>query len=808
MEQQYGNITLGEINEMLISFIGKDMYLSFWKQANPNESIEAFQKRLNRLLKEEDSDLTPLSLADDNSVAKFVFEKILPTLQNYYSLSKEICDDIHKFVYVLYNRFTTNETPILDYSLNFDKFDITNYLEQTKQKYKTAFDRIVSKFESLKKFREHLDDLHLLNEDSAKNIITAMKSKGNNPTWNAMEQLLKQVKDDKQTSSLLIDAFIMSNMYSTLHNKVNTKSIISVQYYETDLINKGIQFFFVDYGYNKDERKATDILKLIEQSGTLAHEFYCNWFRGFQSVAKGELKQAKDYYKKAFAARRFAGCQFEKFIKQAFALSCYDDFNADKVRDSADSKSDSTSPLSTDAKKYWNYGYVVGIFDRKAEETHLITFYRVEHLLSYFGTELYPENSEFYKKLLEQQMLSMGCRVRPDEKAFKEEFDRLSNLTSKDINKRSRLFGSHPTKNPIITLAIFYISECYSFDYYELAIQFINMVKSWLDKYNDLNFNLCSDKGSTIACDAIQQYKVLKLHHPDLNINDLKQIILTIIEKSNVESLTKNSLKLMRCALQEAIESCDMDIVEAVVEKFDDIGTLRISADEVSPVYYAIHRYVHLYRYKNGVKPKQGEIAEEAMKYENLAVPGLTKEDKIRRMNALENQGGKELVNVANKMEIWQSYGKEEIWESELNWIKDICIYLIEHTKDQDGYFMETKDGAITSLLFAIEGNNVAICRALIQHNANPHINPQSSFLHKCIYWNSWNVLAMYMEEFSEDAKKDIINDNNSSNNPLLEFLKKETIVKKDMDNDYFYRIIELFKKYGATFNPIIFMMH
>ena len=66
----------------------------------------------------------------------------------------------------------------------------------------------------------------------------------------------------------------------------------------------------------------------------------------------------------------------------------------------------------------------------------------------------------------------------------------------------------------------------------------------------------------------------------------------------------------------------------------------------------------------------------------------------------------------------------------------------------------------------------------------------------------------MYMEEFGVDAKQDIINDNNSSNNPLLEFLKKETILKKDMDNDYFYRIIELFKKYGATFNPIIFMMH
>lgn len=45
MEQRFGNVTLGEINKMLISFIDKDMYLSFWEQANPKESIEAYKKR-------------------------------------------------------------------------------------------------------------------------------------------------------------------------------------------------------------------------------------------------------------------------------------------------------------------------------------------------------------------------------------------------------------------------------------------------------------------------------------------------------------------------------------------------------------------------------------------------------------------------------------------------------------------------------------------------------------------------------------------------------------------------------------------
>ena len=142
-------------------------------------------------------------------------------------------------------------------------------------------------------------------------------------------------------------------------------------------------------------------MKLIEQC-TPAAEFYCNWFRGFRSVATGKLNNAKEHYKNAFAARRFAGCQFERFIKQAFALSCYADFNADKVRDSAEKDKKSRSPLSTDAKKYWNYGYAVGVFDRKAEGTHQILFHRVENILTYFGTSLFPENSEFYRDLKQQ----------------------------------------------------------------------------------------------------------------------------------------------------------------------------------------------------------------------------------------------------------------------------------------------------------------------------------------------------------------------------------------------------------------------
>jgi len=127
MEQRFGNVTLGEINEMLISFIGKDMYLDFRGKVKD----EAYNKYLSRLFKEDDKvDLSALSLSDEKSIVKFVFEKILPDLQKVYSLSENLCKFMKDFVYSLYDRFTQNGMPILDYCSNFDSFRIQDYFNK------------------------------------------------------------------------------------------------------------------------------------------------------------------------------------------------------------------------------------------------------------------------------------------------------------------------------------------------------------------------------------------------------------------------------------------------------------------------------------------------------------------------------------------------------------------------------------------------------------------------------------------------------------------------------------------------------
>ena len=783
MSRRIGNVTLGEINEMLISFIGKDMYLSFWEKENPKESIDAYKKHLDRLLKEDEkSDLSALCLADERSIAKFVFEMILPYLHDEYSLSDKLCNFMKDFVYSLYDRFIQNELPIIDYCSNFDSFHIQGYLEQAKQKYDLVFEKIRERYKSLENFYVCFE-----NDGTIKNTINAIRGRhAKKPTWCNLEKILNQVKNDQQITGLLVDAFILSNIYTSLHDKVKTNLIIDIQYNATNSINNGIQYFFVDYGYKNDNSRADEILKTIDEQCPEAAEFYCNWFRGYHYVAKGELKQAKDCYKKAFAARRFAGCQFETFIKQAVALSCYLDFNADKVRDSADQAKDSQSPLPADAKKFWNYGYAAGVYEQKAEETYQIVFRRVENLLISFGSKMFYEDSVFYVELLMQLFNDLP----KDKKIYKDGYDILSSLKVNDINRRIRFVGARQTKNLPIVMALFCVRGCYSFGYADLAGKFIALIKSWLANF-DIDFSLCSDKGCTIACDAIQQYKSLKLHKLELDLTELKQIVMKIIEKSDSDSLTKNSLQEKRSALQEAIESCDVEIVKAVVEKIKDIDNLRISADEESPVYYAINRYVLLYRYINDTifKIQDGNI-----NYKNLDVPGLIEDDKVRYIKVFESD-----IELAYKIIMYESYGRKELWSSELNDIQNICLYLIEQTKDQDGYYTKTMDGNyITSLLFAAESNNVEICRKLILHNADPNICRPYTFLHRCIHLESWNVLEMYLNEFPDKAKVGI-NDHLQEKTPLSTFLEKMENKYKEGECDYIKHIIDLFSKCGVS---------
>ena len=174
MEQRFGNIMHGEVNEMLVSFVGEDMFLSFVGKTKD----ETYKKSLSRLFKEDDkSDLSALCLTDDKSVAKVVFDKILPNLQDKYALSTSICDFLKDFVCRLYEKFIKNMMPILDSCLNYDEFCISDNLEKTKQNFNAAFTLIMNQNKSLTDFYNVFP-----NEETIKNSVNRMKCKGESPS--------------------------------------------------------------------------------------------------------------------------------------------------------------------------------------------------------------------------------------------------------------------------------------------------------------------------------------------------------------------------------------------------------------------------------------------------------------------------------------------------------------------------------------------------------------------------------------------------------------------------------------------------
>ena len=75
---EYGNITLGKINKMLISFIGESTFYYYCEEFAKEGLIEnwqskdAFQRYINRLFAEEDSDFAGLNVANNSSIPVIV----------------------------------------------------------------------------------------------------------------------------------------------------------------------------------------------------------------------------------------------------------------------------------------------------------------------------------------------------------------------------------------------------------------------------------------------------------------------------------------------------------------------------------------------------------------------------------------------------------------------------------------------------------------------------------------------------------------------------------------------------------------
>ena len=742
------------------------------------------------------------------------------------------------------------------------------YFCSSVKKYNFAYDFLskIPDFGSKEELYRKLADCYTDKEkqpEHYKQIITNQMKDALNPKWINMKEILDFLmrnEGQRIAASWLIEAYLLSNIEKFIKKESGIpeeqiKKLFSVGLYvysvhpnpeeflrvlndlefdgmdekkfdnSVEAIQKALNAIFNEHIYLYDENQTKEFIENVRTSVPNAAEFYCTWMEGYIQLAKDNVSGALKKYKDAFENRRFAGFQFEHFIKQAFALSVFANSTDIMVREAVDPSKDRTTPLKNDAKKYWNYGYALGIFEKPAEDTFIENVYKTSNFLSVFPETMFIKNSKIKKALSENVSKDMGIDfvtilegslfTEEFKKEVEKDYARLSKLTNENINTRVRMYNHEVQPAvPPLTLAIYHADNWSD-------ARFLSLIKNWLGLgdghgFDNINVNSVSDKGTTPLQASLQAYKKSKNSKEKDFAQDFKLISLAIIERSSIESFTVKSVKTRREALQEAIESYDLDLVKAIIEKGLDVNGLLISADDVSPVYYCIQWIIRakfpdkffkqLFTYPESIN----------MVWENLNMPGLTNSDKKK----LYEKFIKEISNnddVKNFMpefiHVLHSIPKDEEHIANL---RSICLYLIEKTANQDEFIKENYqvNEKWTALFFAVETDDKEICRALLKNGANPNLHlgfapawGYITFLKRCISFEAWEVLEMFLSEFSEMARVTINeNDNMYHLSSLTAFLWKMIETRshkpdKYKGRDFVINMVNLFGKCGASYN-------
>ncbi|MBP5591458.1 ankyrin repeat domain-containing protein [bacterium] len=722
------------------------------------------------------------------------------------------------------------------------------YKEMHKEKWKKKLDeKINNKLDWKDCLRLHFKDIVIYN-----------CKKGQNPTqWNDMKAILEFCKkEDKKTEmSCLIEAYLTANMENFIKAEIPDdtlekikdslkkigdvldKSVASGEknlqnlydsadrlLYEmeptifTNLnlpednfkpIDSALSEILINHIYLQDEKRAEDLIS--NTSG-----FYCNWLLAYIAVAKGEFEIAKKFYKAAFDNIHFAGICAAPFLKQALALSVYCDLNPDSVRKVIDPEKNSENPLPQDGKRFWEYGYAIGVFDEPANETFPKLVYWRENFSAEFPQEMFFHDIEVSPNRTKPAPAGnfVFCAGNIKEK-IEEYYSSLSALKEGGINKRQKIFDGDAQRRPPLSAAIYLLTISSIEKFTDLEEKFLDLIERWLGlsdpetAIKELDLNVIADLGETPLNMATIAYKdfCAKNSDPESPLKKrLKKIVTHILGKTDKNHLEKVTERRRIHPLQNVIDSCDIELVKEFVEKFLevklDIDSIRLTPDEISPVYYTIGRIVKL-------QDPKANYGHHNTNWKYLDVPGITAEDRKRNFFDKMNNLTPEMQALLNEYVIREDLGDESTYGEQIEKLKEICLYLIEQTKDQDAYKFSNNLGTEwTSLTFAAETDDVDICRALLEHGADPNISLKAgggdkipnTFLHRCIRHEAWYVLEMFLTDFKDKAEKTIKEYSNSEYEPLAFFKAKN----KEKREGFIDKFTKLFESCGANFtiNP------
>ncbi|MBR0032432.1 MAG: hypothetical protein IJP61_09115 [Treponema sp.] len=715
---------------------------------------------------------------------------------------------------------------------------------------------------SFEDFYKKITKISKLDEDSIRNALKRCRKMNISPRWEIFYPLLQVVSEsDDDNDRMLTNKFLHQYFYKNFREAICHLSVKKDLLVEFEQLSKNYSEnpyrIFYDKHLDVEKTGLHDIQKyaayfdpLLEKNSIesvkkfhsdfdelhseLPHSivFFQNWFcakdyvyRFMESGNLEELSAALKWYRAAFDdGKYFAGKNLEKFLIEGIAVGFYFEWKSnpkqmrDRILKASDiSNHDTKTPIPASIKALYDFAYAFDFVLNEKEDAYNYFYHCHDNFWNTFPPQTKHAEEIRGKDFVEE----MGFKVSQGD--IDEEIRKtLAKVTDKTVNTRL------PTDHNVAYTPLSYaICNC-QWDFVQNFLEKIKFPSLDVNVQNtnntypilELLTKLKSDVYSTIFGDPRYLNRTL----PN-NENERFSLFNEILLRTSKTVLFTCSNHRKISLLQEALETFDMKYIKSIVDKMTDDGIskfpeeYRISADEVSPLYYAITLKKCLFIDFGDFVRLMKEPPN--IQWENFAVPGMTLEQKQAYIQNFMN-GNSDMSNFFNSfMKTMSEERSKKKQEFKSNGLFDECVknidesisLLIERSENVDSFVKHPGDEqkkqlfvttcrseygtlrekipekfhqGVNCLLLAAENDDVTTCRKLILAGADvtkvigfapefhdkqgKTISMPNSFVFRCIYYESWNTLRMFLTEFKEKAQS-VMHKGDFEVTPLVVFI-------------------------------------